>query len=120
MVSNKENGHALIASITSFVNMLLEGNCRYDVIPFFFGGRLIALKKKSGDIRSIDYTLRRIAAKCANNFALIVLGNKLLPEQLGFSCPGGCEAAVYATLKFISNMPATPLINSAEMSYFLQ
>ena len=74
MVSNKENGHALIALITSFFNMLQEGNCHHDVIPIFFGGRLIALQNKSGAIRliAIGYTLRRIAAKCANNFTLNV------------------------------------------------
>ena len=37
MVSNKENGHALIASIISYVNMLLKGNCHHEVIPTFFG-----------------------------------------------------------------------------------
>ena len=40
MMSYKENGHALIASITSFVTILFEGNCHHDVIPIFFGGRL--------------------------------------------------------------------------------
>ena len=78
--------------------MLLEGNCHHDVIPIFFDGRLIALEKKSGGIRpiAVGYTLRRIAAKCANNFALTVLSNKLLPEQLGLGCLGGCESAVHA------------------------
>ena len=86
--------------------MLLEGNCHLNVVPVFFGGRLIALEKKSGGIRliAIGYTLRRIAVKCANNLALglTVLGNKLLPEQLGLGCPGGCEVAVHATRRFIS------------------
>ena len=65
-MSNKENGHAPIASITSFANMLLEGNCNHDVIPIFFGGHLIALEKKAGGIRpiAIGYTLCRIASKC--------------------------------------------------------
>ena len=108
MVSNKEIGHALIASTTNFVNMLLEGNCHNDVIPIFFGGRLIALEKKVGGIHpiGIGYKFCRIAAKCANNFALTVLGNKVLPEQLGLGCLGGCEAAVHATRRFKFNMPA--------------
>ena len=46
MVSNKENGRTRITSVTSFVNLLLEGNCRPDVIPIFFGGCLITLEKK--------------------------------------------------------------------------
>ena len=118
MVNNKENGHALIASITSFANKLLEGNCHHDVIPIFFGRRLISLEKKSGDILPIvvSYTLRHIATKCANKFALTVLGNKLLAEQLGLGCPDGCEAAVYATRKFISNMPANFVIAKLDFS----
>ena len=92
--------------------MLLEGNCHLNVVPVFFGGRLIALEKKSGGIRSIaiGYTLRRISTVCANNFALTVLGSTLLPEQLGLGCPGGCEAAVHATQRFMSNMPADLVI----------
>ena len=80
MVSNRENGHALAAFghalaalITSFVNMLLEGNCHSDVIPICFGGCLIALEEKFGGIRpiAIGYTLHRNAAKCANNFVCV-------------------------------------------------
>ena len=55
---------------------------------------------------AIGYTFCHIAAKCANNFVLTVLGKKLLPEQLGLGCPGGCEAAVHATRRFMSNMLA--------------
>ena len=39
-VNNKENVQALIASITSFINVLLEGNSYHDEILIFFGGRL--------------------------------------------------------------------------------
>ena len=48
MMNNKENGHALIASITSCVNMLLKDSCHPTVILTFFDGRQIALEKKSG------------------------------------------------------------------------
>ena len=48
--------------------IILVGLCPMEVAPVFFGGRLIGLDKKSGDIRSIviGMTLRRLASKCAN------------------------------------------------------
>ena len=118
MISNAETGPALIISLTNFVNMLLRGECHQDVIPILFGGSLIALEKKSGGIRpiAIGYTLCRIAAKCANNFALSALGNKLLPTQLGLGSSGGCEAAVHATRRFLNNMPADYIIVKLDFS----
>ena len=79
---------------------------------------IIALEKKSGDIRpiAIGYTLGRIAAKFANNFALTVLGNKLLSKQLGLGCPSGFKAAVHATRRFMSNMPADFVIAKLDFS----
>ena len=102
MINNNETGPALLTSITNFVNMLLRGECHREVVPFLFGGRLIALEKKSGGVHptAIGFTLLRIAAKCANTFALNFLGNKLLPIQLGLGSSGGCEAAVHATSLF--------------------
>ena len=96
-----------MTSLKNFVNMLLAGRCRNDVISIVFGVSLIALEKKSGGVRSvaIGYTFRRIAAKCAKNYALVFLGNKLLPEQLGLGSPGGFEVSVHATRRFISSKP---------------
>ena len=84
----------------------------------FFGGSLIALEKKSGGIRpiAIGYTLRRIAAKCANNYAITALNDKLLPLQLGLGTPGGCEAAVHATRRFISDLPADYVVAKLDFS----
>jgi hypothetical protein len=69
---------------------------------------LIALEKKSGGIRpiAIGYTWRRIAAKCANVYAMAALAEYLQPIQLGVGTPGGCEAAVHATRRFMESMPA--------------
>ena len=90
----------------------MEGKCPPTVAPTLFGGRLIALQKKSGGIRpiAIGYTWRRLAAKCANKFAITSLGDSLLHRQLGVGAPGGCEAAVHATRRFLTNMPADILV----------
>jgi len=63
--------------------------------------------KKTGSIRpiAIGYTRRRIAAKCANNYTIASLSSHLQPIQLGVCTPGGCEAAVHATRRFLESMP---------------
>jgi hypothetical protein len=108
LVSCQESGSGLLTAITAFVNGLLDGKCNPEVLPVFFGGRLIALEKKSGGIRpiAVGYTWRRIAAKCANAHAIEMLKDYLQPSQLGVGVPGGCEAAVHATRRFVESMPA--------------
>ena len=105
MITNKESGTQLLASITLFVNTLLSGRCHPAVTPILFGGNLVALEKKSGDVRpiAIGYSLRRIAAKCANTFATAKLKDYFNPTQLGVGVAGGCEAAVHATRRFLTN-----------------
>ena len=107
MVCCRVNGPALLIAITAFVNMLLDGKCSPAVTPILFGGTLMALEKKTGGIRpiAIGYTLRRIAAKCANAHATAVLADYLQPLQLGVGTPGGCEAAVHATRRYMESMP---------------
>ena len=98
--------------------MLLAGLRPNSVITVFFGGSLIALEKKCGGVRSsaIGYTLRRLAAKCANTHALHSIGAKLLPEQLGLGTPGDCEAVVHATRCFLANMPPNYLLAKLDFS----
>ena len=105
MVSCREGGQEL--AITAFVNMLLDGKCPPNVIPILFGGNLIALEKKSGGIRpiAVGYIWRRLAAKCANAYAISRLTSFFSPRQLGVGVPGGCEAAVHATRRFVQSMP---------------
>jgi len=99
LITCKEVGQELVSAITALVNLLLEGKCPPEVATVLFDGRLFALEKKSGGVRpiAIGYTWRRLADKCANNYAISQLGDTLLPMQLGVATPGGCEAAVHAT-----------------------
>jgi len=57
--------------------MTLAGRCPSDVAPVFFGGRLLALNKKSDGIRpiAIGFTRRRLASKCANTHGVNHLKN---------------------------------------------
>src|SRR6218665_116317 len=68
--------------------------------------RLIALSKKSGGLRPIviGYTYRRLAAKCANRYALGRLDSFFAPLQVGVAVPGGAEAAIHASRSFLTIM----------------
>ena len=78
-------------SITAFTNLLLEGKCHDEVAPIILGGSLIALTKKSGEISpiAIGYAWRRLAAECANTYAVAELADYFSPIQLGVGVPGG-------------------------------
>ena len=70
------------------------------------GGKLTALNKPDGGIRpiAIGYYWRRLAAKCANKYALVQLESYFAPLQLGADVSGGCEAAIYAVRRFLDDM----------------
>ena len=79
---------------------------------------MFALQKKSGGVRpiAIGYTWRRLAAQCANTYAISQLGDSLLPLQLGVATPGGCEAAVHATRRYLATMPDDSVVVKLDFS----
>ena len=85
----------------------MSGRCPDEIAPIFFGGRAIALSKKSGGIRpiSIGFSLRRLVSKCASSFGTARLADYFSPLQLGVGTAGGCEAAVHAARRFLETMP---------------
>jgi hypothetical protein len=106
LINCQEAGHALVMAITALINLFLHGWCPSEVTAVLFGGKLLALTKKSGGVRpiAISYTWRRLAAKCANYYVMSYLQDKLLPFQLGVNTPDGCEAVVRATRQLTSKM----------------
>ena len=106
LLACKTNRPVLLTALTKFVNLVLGGGCPLSVSSTFFGARLIAIDKKAGVFRpiAVGYTLRRLVAKCANNYAQVKLFDYLSPIQLGVGVSGGCEAAIHATRRFISNL----------------
>ena len=103
----QESGAEFLSALTDFVNIVLAGRCPTEVTPVLFGGRLLALNKKSGGIRpiAVGLTLRRLASKCANSFGVRKLAGYFYPHQLGIGTPGGCEAAVHSARRFIEALP---------------
>lgn len=118
LVSCKTGGPSLLTSLTGFVNLILDGGCPTAVRPILFGARLIAIEKKSGGIRpiAVGYTLRRLAAKCANTFAQEQLSGHFSPLQLGVAISGGCEAAIHATRHFLSHMSPDEVVVKLDFS----
>ena len=96
----------LLNSITGLVNLLLEGLCPPEVHKILFGGNLLALAKKDGGVRpiAVGSVWRRLAAKCANAYAIKRLESHLSPLQLGVGVKGGAEAAIHSARRFLQSM----------------
>ena len=79
---------------------------------------MLALNKKGGGVRpiTVSYTLRRLAAKCANNHVIDERGKAMQPQQLGVGVTGGAEAAVHAVCRLVSNMPDDNVIVRLDFS----
>ena len=62
----------LLNTVIDFVNVLLHGELPLPVSEIFFRGKLVALEKKDGGVRpiAVGYTLRCLAAKCANSYVI--------------------------------------------------
>jgi len=107
MLLCREAGAEFLSALTDFVNLVIAGLCPSNVAPILFGGRLLALSKKTGGIRpiAIGFTLRRLASKCANSFGTKKLASFFYPHQLGVGTPGGCEAAVHSARRYLEALP---------------
>jgi hypothetical protein len=118
LVRCRESGSNLLTSLTGFVNMVLSGSCPSQIIPLFFGARLIALNKKSGGVRpiAVGCVLRRLIAKCAVSFSVSKLVSYFSPRQLGVGIPGGCEAAVHAARRFLSTLDEGSVLAKLDFS----
>ncbi|PGH37981.1 MAG: hypothetical protein CRN43_17955, partial [Candidatus Nephrothrix sp. EaCA] len=107
LINNRESAGTLLQVTTDFINVLLRGECPRELRELIFGGTLIALSKKTGGLRPIviGFVWRRLAAKCANGYALCRLGTFFVPLQVGIGTPAGGEAAVHAARNFVATMP---------------
>ena len=65
--SNGQFGLNFLKALTNLVNVILEGKVPFKLRPYFFGAKLIALKKPDGALRpiAVGNTFRRLSAKCA-------------------------------------------------------
>ena len=99
--------------------MVLSASCSREVTPYFFGGRLIALEKKSGGgVRpiAVGMTFRRLSSKCASTFGIKRVKTSFSPRQLGVGIHGGCETAVDCARRFLESMPASHVMVKLDFS----
>ena len=106
LLACRDSGADFLSALTGFVNTVLARCCPTDVTPVFFGGRLLALNKKSGGIRpiAVGMTLRRLASKCASSYGASRMAPLLSPRQLGVGIAGGCEAAVHSARRYLQTL----------------
>ena len=64
----------------------------------------------------IGYTLRRLAAKCANRHVIVRRSLELQTQQLRVGVSGGAEAAVHATRRLLENLPDGHVIVKLDFS----
>ena len=64
----------------------------------------------------MEYTWRRLAAKCANMYATAKLSDLLQPLQLGVGVKGGCEAAVHTSRRLITDMKSDWVVAKLDFS----
>ena len=60
--------------------------------------------------------LRRLAAKCANNYVIGRRSMELQPQQLGAGVSCGAEAAVHATWRLVQQLPTDHVIVKLDYS----
>ena len=64
----------------------------------------------------MGYTLRKLAAKCANNYITKKRSQVLQSQQLGVGVSGGAEAAVHAMRRLVKNLPPDHVIVKLDFS----
>ena len=101
--ASAEAGSRFLTTLTRFINMILKGEVPGFALATFYGATLCALNKKGGGVRpiAVGNTFRRLATKIGARPLSAALGSELSPVQLGFSCKGGCEAAVHAARRYL-------------------
>ena len=99
-----EAGAHLLDALTALSNTMLAGAIPDSVCPVLYGANLLALNKPGGGIRpiAVGNVFRRLVAKSVVRLVGEEIGVKLRPTQLGFGTPGGCEAAIHATRRYLS------------------
>ena len=108
----------LKTNLTDFINVVLKGELPIQVREILFGGRLIALQMKDGGILpiAVGYTLRRLAAKCANAHVIKRRAAELQFIQVGVVVSEGAEAAIYAMRRLVSDMPDNHVLVKLDFS----
>ena len=105
MMLCRESGTDFLAALTGFTNVVLAGLCPKEATLFFFGGRLLAMNKKSGGIGliAVGVTLRRLAS----NVAILTARHAWLlvwPSTAQSRHSRGSEAAIHSARRYLQSL----------------
>ena len=103
--SNGQTGLNFLRALTSLVNVIQEGKVPFELRPYFFGAKLIALKKLDRGLRSIAVgnTFRRLSAKCAGNHVFESRQARYGNREVGVGTKRGAELASHVFRCLIEN-----------------
>ena len=93
--SNGQTGLNFLKAITNLVIVILEGKVPFELRPYFFGAKLIALKKHDGELRpiAVGNTFRRLSAKCEGYHVFESRQTRDGNRQVGVGTKRGAELA---------------------------
>ena len=93
--SNGQTGLKFLRALTNLVNVILEGKEPFELQPYFFGAKLIGLKKTDGGLCpiAVGNTFRRLSAKCAGNHVFESCQARYGNRQVGVGTKRGAELA---------------------------
>ena len=93
--SNGRTGLSFLRALTNLVNVILEGEVHFELRPYFFGAKLIALKKPDGGLRpiAVDIIFRRLCAKCSGYHVFESRQGRYGSQQVGVGTKRGAELA---------------------------
>ena len=112
----------LLASLSSFLDLVARGCVPPEVRPTFFGARLVALQKPDETVRpiAIGMTLRRLTSKLVNANIEADAADRLKPYQVGYSTKGGAEAAVHSLRRFVNGSTGNDVVLKVDLFQCLQ
>ena len=93
--SNEQTGLNFFRAITTLVIVTLEGKVPFELRPYFFGAKLIALKTPDGGLRplAVGNTFRRLSAKCTGYHVFESRQARYGSRQVGVGTNRGAELA---------------------------
>ena len=95
--SKGQTGLNFLRALLNLVNVILEGKVPFELRPYFFGAKLIALKKPDGVHRpiAVGKIFRRLSAKCAGYHVFESRQARYGNRQVGVGTKMGAELAPY-------------------------
>ena len=93
--SNGQTGLNILRALENLVNVIIEGKEPFQLQLYFFGAKLIALKKPDGGFCpiAVGNAFRRLSAKCAGYHVFESLQARYGNRQVGVGTKRGAELA---------------------------